>query len=826
MRGGLGRTLLTAFLLLSIVPLGLISFLAATQARCNLQKELEEKLVTIATLTESQIHSWIANQQLILAILSNDIAAESQDESQALPHNDSDSTCVASNLADSSSPSRVLANQAVSVRHLIEDMSAIRADNPSVAGWLLLNQLGCVLAAHSSKIENLVFPRLLQDQRALFEVDDSLTLALPSKSGKSMPMVLKLTQSVADSGLSLVALLDPASLSQMVSIPPSWKPHDEIYLVSLSGQALKLHPPSADHDLNDPSNNPDQSIRHRSVAIEAALSGESGSGSYENYQGVTVIGAYRWLPDLNLALLVEQPQDSALASSEELAVVLIGATLAVVLLTAFIAALVTRRITLPIVQLTATAVQIAAGDLDQKVPATRRDEIGILARAFNVMTTKLRVLYADLEQKVEERTQQLQQANAEIRYRAMQLAISAEVGRVVTSILDQDILLSQVVELIRDCFQAYFVGIYFVDVDSQWAVFQEGSGGLGEKLKATGHRVELDQDLLLSQAIHSLEPQVCTGPSLDAYTDRRLFPHTRAELAVPLKIGGRTIGVLDVHSTHQDAFAEDEMMVLETLSGQVVVAIENARLYETERQAAEQLRKADELRRRFLSNMSRELRMPLNNIIGFSRVILKGIDGPITDFQREDLNAIHDSGQQLLVLFNDILDIAQIEAGAMELDIRPIDFGEIAHSVIPTVNALLQGRPIKFKCRISSDLPPVLADPHRLRQVLLKLLSNAAKFTYEGEIELCVWRDNHQIMASVRDTGIGIPEKDRDKVFEMFRQLSEPIQSGVRGTGLGLALSKEIVEMHGGSIWFESQEGRGTAFTVTLPTIDSKESTQ
>jgi len=284
--------------------------------------------------------------------------------------------------------------------------------------------------------------------------------------------------------------------------------------------------------------------------------------------------------------------------------------------------------------------------------------------------------------------------------------------------------------------------------------------------------------------------------------------------------------VLDVHSTHKDAFAEDEIIVLETLSGQVVVAIENARLYETERRAAEQLRESDDLRRRFLSNMSRELRMPLNNIIGFSRVILKEIDGPITDLQREDLNAIHDSGQQLLVLFNDILDISQIEAGAMELDIRPIDFGEIAHSVIPTTTALLQGRPIEFKYAISPDLPPVLADPHRLRQVLLKLLSNAGKFTYEGEIELRVWRDDRQIVASVRDTGIGIPDKDRDKVFEMFRQLSEPIQSGVRGTGLGLTLSKEIVEMHGGSIWFESKEGQGTAFTVTLPILLSIKSRQ
>jgi signal transduction histidine kinase len=316
------------------------------------------------------------------------------------------------------------------------------------------------------------------------------------------------------------------------------------------------------------------------------------------------------------------------------------------------------------------------------------------------------------------------------------------------------------------------------------------------------------------------------GSNLDALLDRQLFPYTHAELAVPLKIGGRIIGVLDVHSTHKDAFEGDEVMVLETLSGQIVVAIENARLYETERLAVDRLRDAEELRRRFLSNMSRELRMPLNNIIGFSRVILKGIDGPTTDLQREDLNAIHSSGQQLLILFNDILDIAQIEAGVMELDIHSSDIKEIAQSVIPTANALLQGRPIQFSFEISPDLPPVLADPNRLRQVLVKLLSNAAKFTHEGEISLRVWRDANHILVSVIDTGIGIPDKDRDKVFEMFRQLSEPIQTSVRGTGLGLTFSKEIVEMHGGTIWLESKEGKGTAFTITLPIFDPAESSQ
>jgi signal transduction histidine kinase len=156
----------------------------------------------------------------------------------------------------------------------------------------------------------------------------------------------------------------------------------------------------------------------------------------------------------------------------------------------------------------------------------------------------------------------------------------------------------------------------------------------------------------------------------------------------------------------------------------------------------------------------------------------------------------------------------------------------------------LQGRPVAFHYEIEEDLPPVLADPYRLRQVLVKLLSNAAKFTREGKITLRVWCDADrlappaqspagkvltdicqerlpgragEIMASVIDTGIGIPEKDRDKVFEMFRQLAQPVESIGRGTGLGLAFSKEIVEMHGGKIWFESKEGQGSAFTISLP---------
>jgi signal transduction histidine kinase len=799
MRGGLGRTLLTALLLLSIVPLGLISLVAATRGRDNLQRELEEKLNAVAVLTESQIHSWVDHQQFILTLLSNDIQIGSSASNSAAPqaadlsasNADTSLSSFSVNPTQTLDPEEQELTQNSAAPQFYEEIAEIQTKNPAFTTLILLDQKGQVLAAHPPISEGFI-PDLFKARQMWLEA--------------STP-TLMLSQPVAESGLTLVALLDPHSLVQVASPPPPWDENVETYLVLPSGRAIGLR-------ADEGANSEGQSAKRYSPAIEAALSGQSDATGYQNYQGVSVIGAYRRISDLDIALLVEQQRDVALAPSDDMAAVLIGAALAAALFTALIATAVTRRITLPIVQLTATAVQIAAGDLHQKVPATRRDEIGILARAFNVMTTKLRVLYEDLEQKVRERTHQLREANAQLSYQAMQLAISAEVARVVTSILDRERLLSRVVELIHDCFQAYFVAVFFIDDDGEWAVLREGSGGLGHRLKEQNYQADLRQKTLVSQAANNLKPYVCSGAKLDNRTDRDVFPHTCAELVVPLRIGERRIGVLDVHSIHEDAFAGDEMMILEILAGQVAVAIENARVYERELQAVDQLREMEESRRRFLSNMSRELRMPLNNIIGFSRVMLKEIDGPITERQREDLNAIYESGGQLLALINDILDIAQIEAGAMELAMHPVDLGEIVQSVIPTINALLQGRPIELHYELTSDLPLVLADSFRLRQVLIKLLSNAARFTQEGEISVGAQSDDQQVSITIHNTGIGVTNTYRKKVFDLFQQLSKP-GAITQSTGLGLRFSKEIIEMHKGKIWLENETG--ITYIIALP---------
>ena len=819
MRGGLGRTILTAFLLLSIVPLGLISFGAAAQAKRISQAKLKESLTTIAILTESRIQSWVAGHRSILEFVSNSLAPEPGDANATLLCFDNWSSALNPNCAQQVGMDREGAVQSLLRARFLDATAEFQSDDSAYVGWLLVDAEGQTLAAHPPSLGMLGTADLLANQQGLLEADGPHVQALEA-AGLTMPMTLKVIMPIYEGGPSVIALLDLAGLVQPTDIDSSTSRIGNRYLLSPEGATLQLNLVDADAHARTGENPEDQTPAGRNPASDAALAGQSGVISYKDHQGKQVTSAYRWLPALNLALLVDQTQDTALSANEDLTVVLLGAALAMSLLTTLIAAAVTRRITRPIVQLTATAVQIAAGDLDQKVIADRRDEIGILARAFNVMTTKLRVFYEDLEHQVRERTQQLRDANEEIRYRATLLAISAEVGRIVTSILDRDILLSKVVELIRDCFQAHFVAIYILDENARCAVFEGGTGGLGAQLQTNGHRVQLDGDDLVCQAVNSRETRSRSGPCPETDSEKSLYPSTLSELAVPIKIGDRIIGVLDIHSAHRDAFHGDEIMVLETLAGQVGVAIENARAYDMEREAATRLRELERLRRRFLSNMSRELRLPLNNIIGFSRVILKGIDGPITDLQREDLTAIHESGQQLLVLINDILDIAHIESGSMEMALRPLDFGEIARSVIPTTNALLAGRPIQLNWRINPDLPPVLADAHRLRQVLLKLLANAVRFTQEGEITLCVWRDTDQIMATVADAGIKIPHDDREEVFEMLHQGPLLVEASSTATGLGLTFSKEIVELHGGRIAFENDDGNGMAFTIALPVAE------
>jgi signal transduction histidine kinase/CheY-like chemotaxis protein len=296
-------------------------------------------------------------------------------------------------------------------------------------------------------------------------------------------------------------------------------------------------------------------------------------------------------------------------------------------------------------------------------------------------------------------------------------------------------------------------------------------------------------------------------------------------LLAPIPLREYVLGALGLQEIGEEReWTQDDIALVDAVTEQMAMAIDNARLFEeTERrtieleQIAQELRETDKFRAQFLANMSHELRTPLNSIIGFSRVILKGIDGPLTEFQKTDLEAIYSNGQHLLQMINDILDMSKIEAGKMELVIENVDMNVLIKGVVSTSNALVRDKPVEFQTEIEADLPIIRADGTRLRQVITNLVSNAAKFTNEGSISLCTWRDEVMVYVSVEDTGEGIPEDKMSLVFEAFRQADSSSTRRAEGTGLGLPISRQFIEMHGGRIWVESQVGKGSTFTFCVP---------
>jgi PAS domain S-box-containing protein len=418
----------------------------------------------------------------------------------------------------------------------------------------------------------------------------------------------------------------------------------------------------------------------------------------------------------------------------------------------------------------------------------------------------------------------------ELQRRNTYLAASAEIGRLVTSTLDLNTIFSRTVNLVNEKFGFYHAAIFIVEETGFNAVLREATGPAGAEMKNRKHTLQVNLRSIVGKVTLEGQAVVVNDVLLDKlHKYNPLLPDTQAEAAIPLKIGTRVIGALDVQSKKSNSFSEDEVAVLQTLADQVAVAIDNARSFELSQQFLMEMREIDRLKSQFLANMSHELRTPLNSIIGFSRVIIKGIDGPVTELQQQDLTAIYNSGQHLLGLINDILDLAKIEAGKMELAFDEVNISDIVSSVFSTMSGLIKGRPIAMKQIIEPGLPTVRADAIRIRQVLINLLSNASKFTDEGDIIVEVGlflgpSGRNEVKISVTDTGPGISKLDQEKLFQAFSQVDDSPTRKTGGTGLGLSICQQLVDMHGGQIWVESSVGQGSTFHFTLPLFRNLES--
>ena len=297
----------------------------------------------------------------------------------------------------------------------------------------------------------------------------------------------------------------------------------------------------------------------------------------------------------------------------------------------------------------------------------------------------------------------------------------------------------------------------------------------------------------------------------------------KAAIGAPMIWEGKGIGAIWVARDYAGPFSEKDIALLRTFADQAVIAIQNARLFREIQDKSRQLEIANKHKSAFLASMSHELRTPLNAIIGFSEVLLARLFGELNEKQDDYLKDIHSSGRHLLNLINDVLDLSKVEAGRMDLDPSQFDLPAAMSDAMTLVRERAMNHGIALELSVAPELGTVTADERKFKQILLNLLSNAVKFTRDGgRVDVIATREQDGVRIAVKDTGIGIAPEDQEAVFEEFRQVGADYTSKLEGTGLGLALTRRFVELHGGRIWVESVPGQGSTFFFTLPGAEAR----
>ncbi len=282
-------------------------------------------------------------------------------------------------------------------------------------------------------------------------------------------------------------------------------------------------------------------------------------------------------------------------------------------------------------------------------------------------------------------------------------------------------------------------------------------------------------------------------------------------ILVPIRSKDRVIGLLDLVGDGDGPFRQDHVQLVGRLADHAAVAIENARLYEKVQQA--NLAKSE-----FVSVVSHELRTPMTSIRGYADLLAKGVVGPLTPQQEEFVRTILSNVERMQVLVSDLRDISRIETGQLRLEMEAVHLKDALESALGTIQAQIEARSQELTIMVPEGLPPVYADPNRLAQILTNLLSNAHKYTPEGgRIGVRAWLDGGYVHCAVSDTGIGMSPEDQARLFTKFFRSENPAVREQPGTGLGLCIVKSLVELQGGRIEVESQLGKGTTFTFTVP---------
>jgi len=423
--------------------------------------------------------------------------------------------------------------------------------------------------------------------------------------------------------------------------------------------------------------------------------------------------------------------------------------------------------------------------------------------------------------------------------RVKEFTILQGVAQIATESLNLDKVLSDSLDMVRKLIAVETVAIILVNEQKGEVTTVARGDGLTKFLDKV-RKLPLGNSITGRLALSGMPIVIGDTPKYPHLVDFSVREEKLQSIAaVPLKSGGRVIGTLIIASHDLHSFSSEDISLLNTIGEGLGPALRNAELYgalqekimqldaqnrELVKQQQELLEKtkeaevASQLKSEFLANMSHELRTPLNVIIGFSELMLDEVPGKVNGEQRHCLNDILASSRHLLQLVNEVLDLSKIESGKVELSMTDVALTDVIDWLRNTMMPILAPRKQSLDVIIEEELPPVYADEVRIKQVLLNLLSNSAKFTPNGgKIRIEAVRKGGRCQVSVVDNGIGVKKEDQERIFGTFCQADNLITRGRDGAGLGLAVVEQIIEKHGGRIWVESDYGKGSRFTFTLP---------
>lgn len=397
-----------------------------------------------------------------------------------------------------------------------------------------------------------------------------------------------------------------------------------------------------------------------------------------------------------------------------------------------------------------------------------------------------------------------------------------EVSSLISEAPDLDEVLRQTAALVAKALDADLCIFHLYEETTQELVTQPGAVGLPPSDDPRLNRVHVDDPLSAAGRVFlNRQPFLANDLQKDPHMNPRAAQlwGVRSMLVAPLISEKRCVGVLRLGHKDPGHFTQDHLRLASLVAKQAGALVQNARLYRQVQEHVQELKNLNRTKSEFVSIVSHELRTPITVAKGFVAVLLTNRDiGPLTPQQERFLTMTSQSIERLSLLINDLLDISQVEAGRLEIEPVEVKLAELLQQAHRDQQASAEKRKVRFVLKLDKNLPGVTADPHRLRQVVDNLLNNALKFTPEGgSVTLSAALRGQDVLVGVRDTGMGLPPEERERVFEKFYQVDAARARASHGAGLGLAIAKSLVELHGGRIWVESEPGKGAHFQFVIP---------